>query len=86
MSPAADALRAALLTIGSVHLHYIADPKDQAGASRIMDIARVTILGLVRKSLESHEGKEMDKHEVELLLAALLGTIIASVGGEYDFR
>jgi len=79
VSPAADALRAALLTIGSVHLHYIANPRDQAGASRIMRLARPTVLGLVRKALEGSEGKEVDKHEVELILAALLGSIVASV-------
>jgi hypothetical protein len=79
VSPAADALRASLLTIGSVHLHYLADSKDQAGASQIMRLARPTVLGLVRKALE--DGREVDKHCVELILAALLGLIIASVSG-----
>jgi hypothetical protein len=61
-------------------LHYIANPSDQAGASRIMRLAHPTVLGLVRTAFEGQEGKEVDKQEVELILAALLGSIIASVG------
>lgn len=46
-----------------------------------MKLARTTVLGLVHKALEGgrEEGKEIDKLEVELVLAALLGCIIASV-------
>ncbi|KAL7420565.1 hypothetical protein Q5752_004516 [Cryptotrichosporon argae] len=80
VSPAADALRAAILAVGAVHLRYLNDPMDQAGAWRITRVARPKVLDLVRRALEGPDGepKSIGKEEVELVLAALLSCTIAS--------
>lgn len=81
MSPAADALRTAMLAVGAVHLRYVSNPNDQEGAWRITQATRPRVLELVRCALENPDGtpKAVDKTEVELVLAALLSCTIASV-------
>ncbi|BEI89634.1 uncharacterized protein CcaverHIS019_0209960 [Cutaneotrichosporon cavernicola] len=80
VSPAADALRTAMLAVGAVHLRYVSNPDDQEGAWRITRTTRPRVLELVRCALENPDGtpKSIDKTEVELVLAALLSCIIAS--------
>lgn len=83
VSPAADALRTAMLAVGAVHLRYVSNPNDQEGAWRITQATRPRVLELVRCALEGPDGtpKTVDKTEVELVLAALLSCTIASVSG-----
>ncbi|RSH82661.1 uncharacterized protein EHS24_007655 [Apiotrichum porosum] len=80
VSPAADALRTAMLAVGAVHLRYVNNPDDQEGAWRITRATRPRVLDLVRLALETPDGqpKSIDKTEVELVLAALLSCTIAS--------
>ncbi|TXT16085.1 hypothetical protein VHUM_00588 [Vanrija humicola] len=80
VSPAADALRMAILAVGAVHLRYVSNPEDQEGAWRITRATRPRILELVRCALEAPDGtpKSIDKTEMELVLAALLSCTIAS--------
>jgi hypothetical protein len=70
-----------MLAVGAVHLRYVSNPDDQEGAWRITRTTRPRVLELVRCALEAPDGtpKSIDKTEVELVLAALLSCIIASV-------
>lgn len=70
-----------MLAVGAVHLRYVSNPDDQEGAWRITRATRPRVLELVRCALENPDGtpKSIDKTEVELVLAALLSCIIASV-------
>jgi len=80
-SPAADALRAAILAVGAVHMRFRADPNDQAGAWNVVRVAKAKVLGLVRQRIEAQEATNtaLEKGDVELILAALLSCTIASV-------
>ncbi|WRT69560.1 uncharacterized protein IL334_006548 [Kwoniella shivajii] len=79
-NPAADALRAAILAVGGVHLTYSSDPADQAAAWRITKSAKNRVLNLVQQTLQDSDGKPkvLDKENTELVLAALLSCTIAS--------
>lgn len=80
-SPAADALRAAMLAVGAVHMRYRHDSTDQAGAWNVVRVAKAKVLGLVRQRIDAQEAASsaLDKGDVELMIAALLSCTIASV-------
>nr|XP_019009210.1 uncharacterized protein I206_05857 [Kwoniella pini CBS 10737]OCF47991.1 hypothetical protein I206_05857 [Kwoniella pini CBS 10737] len=79
-NPAADALRAAILAVGGVHLTYSTNPTDQAAAWRITKSAKTKVLSLIKQTLEDKDGKPnvLEKENIELILAALLSCTIAS--------
>ncbi|KAK8849547.1 hypothetical protein IAR55_004882 [Kwoniella newhampshirensis] len=79
-NPAADALRTAMLAVGSVHLQYANNPEDQGAAWRVTKGAKVTVLRLIKETLEDKDGKARDlsQDDIELVLAALLSCTIAS--------
>ncbi|KAK1925264.1 fungal-specific transcription factor domain-containing protein [Papiliotrema laurentii] len=79
-SPAADALRAAMLAVGAVHMRYRHDSTDQAGAWNVVRVAKAKVLGLVRQRIDAQEAASsaLDKGDVELMIAALLSCTIAS--------
>ncbi|WVR08164.1 hypothetical protein IAU60_005210 [Kwoniella sp. DSM 27419] len=79
-NPAADALRAAMLAVGGVHLTYSNDPTDQARAWRITKSATMKVLRLITQVVEDKDGKRkaLEQENTELVLAALLSCTIAS--------
>ncbi|OCF46066.1 hypothetical protein I317_00155 [Kwoniella heveanensis CBS 569] len=79
-NPAADALRAAMLAVGGVHLTYTCNPTDQAAAWRITKSATSKVLKLIEETLTEKNGKPkvLQKENIELVLAALLSCTIAS--------
>ncbi|WWD20181.1 hypothetical protein CI109_104657 [Kwoniella shandongensis] len=79
-NPAADALRTAMLAVGSVHLQYANNPEDQGAAWRVTKGAKVTVLRLIKETLEDKNGKArvLSQEDIELVLAALLSCTIAS--------
>ena len=81
VSPANDALRTAILAVGAVHLRYGHNRNDAVSAWRITHQARVRVLALVKQSnvWTNHGSKVEDEDELELVLAALLSCMIASV-------
>lgn len=85
-SIASDALRTAILAIGTVHMRFCDDPGDQQGAWNIVRSANATVLSLVRRSIDEQEatGSLLEKSDVEMILASLLCCAVASVGGESD--
>ena len=80
-NPAADALRAAMLAVGGVHLRSKHNSADQKGAWAIVRAGKAQVLSLVRKSIDAQQATNMpmDKGDVEMILAALLSCTIASV-------
>ncbi|EAL20880.1 hypothetical protein CNBE2410 [Cryptococcus deneoformans B-3501A] len=78
--PAADALRAAILAVGGVHLQYSNSPDDRSAAYRITKSAKVQVLKLVKETLQSPDGRprQLTKEDIELVLASLLSCTIAS--------
>jgi hypothetical protein len=82
VSPANDALRTAILAVGAVHLRYGHNRNDAVSAWRITHQARIRVLALVKQSnvWTNHGSKVEDEDELELVLAALLSCMIASVG------
>ena len=81
VSPANDALRTAILAVGAVHLRYGHNRNDAVSAWRITHQARIRVLALVKQSnvWTNHGSKVEDEDELELVLAALLSCMIASV-------
>ena len=81
VNPAADALRAAMLAVGGVHLRFTHDSNDQRGAWAIVRASKAKVLSLVRRSIDAQQANNapMDKGDVEMILAALLSCTIASV-------
>lgn len=88
VNPAADALRAAMLAVGAVHLRFTHDSSDQKGAWAIVRASKAKVLSLVRRSIDSQQATNtpMDKGDVEMILAALLSCTIASVRTAHVYR
>lgn len=88
VNPAADALRAAILAVGAVHLRFTHDSSDQKGAWAIVRASKAKVLSLVRRSIDSQQATNtpMDKGDVEMILAALLSCTIASVCTAHVYR
>lgn len=70
-----------MLTVGSVHLHYLSNPLDQVKALKMVRTARKTIMTLLRPVMRHKEviGTAPDD-DCDVALAALLSCTIASVG------
>lgn len=60
-----------------MHLQYLSDPLDSLGAGKIIALARPTILGLVRSSLNTSSTPPSGV-ELDLILGSLLGLCVAS--------
>ncbi|TYJ57772.1 hypothetical protein B9479_001382 [Cryptococcus floricola] len=80
INPAADALRIAMLAVGSVHLHYTTHPNSQAIANKICKSAKDKVLSMVKQTLQDQDGrpKQLSHDDMELVLGALLSCTIAS--------
>jgi hypothetical protein len=70
-----------MLAVGGVHLQYCHNPKDQAAALRITQMAKKKVLQLVGLTIRDAEGRDraVAQSETELVMAALLSCTIASV-------
>lgn len=81
-SLASDALRAAILAIGTVHIRFCDDSSDQQGAWEIVRKAKSKVLLLVKGSIDGQDatGASFEKSDIEMILASLLCCAVASVG------
>jgi hypothetical protein len=77
-----------MLAVGSVHLRYVNDPSDQAGAWTITKAAKPEVLRLVQSVLVEPDGsrRKLTQSEIDLVLSALLSCTLASVGGPHSLR
>lgn len=67
-----------MLAVGAVHLCYMSNPRNQAGAMRISSSARHRVLALVDQATKDGGGR-LSGRDIDLILAALLSCIMASV-------
>jgi hypothetical protein len=80
VAPACDALRAAILAVGAVHLRHIHFPKDKAAASKVARGSISKVLDLVRQVIDAQTpSKPLENQDIEFIMAALLSCTIASV-------
>lgn len=80
VAPACDALRAAILAVGAVHLRHIHFPKDKAAASKVARSSISQVLDLVRQVIDAQTPtKPLENQDIEFIMAALLSCTIASV-------
>jgi hypothetical protein len=80
VSPACDALRTAILCVGSVHLRHERYPNDQKAASKVVRASTAKVLELVRQVIDAQTPTNpLDNQNIEFIMAALLSCTIASV-------
>lgn len=69
-----------MLTVGSVHLHYLSNPMDQIKALKMVRSSRRTVMTLLQNTMLSTDIMRATPVEnCDIALAALLSCTIASV-------
>jgi hypothetical protein len=79
VNPACDALRAAILAVGGVHLRHERYSNDQKAALKVNRASTAKVLELVRQVIDNQATRPLQKEDIEFIVAALLSCTVASV-------